>query len=320
MQAAIATVDHRIDFVDIPQPECGPEEVLIEVKAAGVNRADLSQRKGSYPPPAGAPDTLGLECAGTVAAVGDNVSRWRVGERVCALLAGGGYAEFALVDEGSVFSLPDEISFELAACFPEAVCTVWANVFMRSALQRGESILIHGGTSGIGVMGLQMARHCGASRIFTTAGTDEKTALARRLGADVAINYKTEDFVEIIRAAGGVDVILDMVGGDYVQKNISITNLNGRICNIAFQNGFQTAVDFQPVLMNRLTLTATTLRSRSTTEKRQIRDAIEQHIWPAVTSGTIRPILDKTFPLAQAEAAHQYMSAGSHSGKIVLLV
>lgn len=320
MQAAVATADHRLKLVDIPKPKCRPEEVLIEVKAAGINRADLSQREGKYPPPKGAPDTLGLECAGLVAVVGDNVGRWRVGDRVCALLAGGGYAEFAAVDEGSVFPVPDEIRFEHAACFPEAVSTVWANVFMRAAFQRGESLLIHGGTSGIGVMGIQMAHHSGASRIFTTAGSDEKTALARELGADLAINYKTEDFVEIIQGAGGVDVILDMVGGDYVQKNISIANLNGRICNIAFQKGFQTAVDFQPVLMKRLTLTATTLRSRSTTEKRQIRDAIEQHIWPAVTSGKIRPILDKTFPLAQAEAAHQYMSTGSHSGKIVLIV
>ncbi len=320
MQAVIATADRRLKFVDLPIPECRSQEVLIQVKAAGINRADLSQRQGKYPPPAGAPDTLGLECAGIVAAVGEDVTRWRVGERVCALLAGGGYAEFAAVDEGSVLPLPDQISFEHAACFPEAVWTVWANVFMRAAFQPGESVLIHGGTSGIGVMGIQMARHCGASRIFTTAGTDQKTALALELGADLAINYRTEDFVDRVQAAGVVDVVLDMVGGDYVQKNISIANLNGRICNIAYQQGFQTEVDFQPVLMKRLTLTATTLRSRSAAEKREIRNAIEEHIWPAVIHGRIRPILDSTFPLAQAEQAHLYMSQGEHSGKIVLVV
>jgi putative PIG3 family NAD(P)H quinone oxidoreductase len=235
------------------------------------------------------------------------------------LLTGGGYAEFATADEGSVLAMPDGMDFAEAACWPEAMMTVWANVFLRGRMQAGEAFLMHGGTSGIGVAAIQMAKHAGATPVFATAGSDDKVALCRELGADTAINYRSEDFVEIVKAGGGVDVVLDLVGGDYIQRNIEVAKLNGRICNIAYQNGFEATVNFGPVLMKRLTLTATTLRARTPAEKREIRDAVRRDFWPAVVEGTIRPVLDSTFPLADAEVAQARMEAGSHSGKIVLL-
>ena len=270
MQAIIAKDGEPLTLGDVDDPVVGPSDVLIEVKAAGLNRADLVQRAGAYPPPPGASPIMGLEVAGIVKDVGAEVSRWKEGDRVCALLAGGGYAEFAAVDQGSVLPIPLGMSFEHAACLPEAMMTVWANVFLRCGFMAGEAFLQHGGTSGIGVMGIQMAKHAGASKIFATAGSDEKTELCRQLGADVAINYKTADFTEVVKSEGGVDVVLDMVGGEYVQKNIAVTNLNGRICNIAYQNGFEATVNFGLVLMKRLTLTATTLRARTAPEKRAI--------------------------------------------------
>jgi len=319
MQAVIAEDGKPLALGDVDAPAIGPNDILIHVKAAGLNRADLIQRKGAYPPPPGASPIMGLEVSGEVSEVGASVSRWSVGDRVCALLAGGGYAEFAAVDEGSVLPMPAGMSFEHAACLPEAMMTVWANVFLRCGYMAGEAFLQHGGTSGIGVMGIQMAKHAGAKKIFATAGSDEKTALCKQLGADTAINYKTEDFVDVVKSGGGVDVVLDMVGGEYVQKNISVANLNGRICNIAYQDGFEASVNFGLVLMKRLTLTATTLRARSVPEKRAIRDAVERDFWPAVVDGKIIPVLDTTFPMADAEAAHAKMSAGGHMGKIVLV-
>lgn len=319
MKAIIAEKGKPLTLGDVEVPSVGSSDVLIDVKAAGLNRADLIQRAGAYPPPPGASPIMGLEVSGIVAEIGAGVSRWKTGDRVCALLAGGGYAEFAAVDEGSILPIPDGMSFEHAACLPEAMMTVWANVFLRCGFQPGEAFLQHGGTSGIGVMGIQMAKHAGASKIFTTAGSDEKTALCKQLGADTAINYKTEDFVEVVKDGGGVDIVLDMVGGDYIQKNIKVTNLNGRICNIAYQNGFDAEVNFGLVLMKRLTLTATTLRARTAAEKRTIRDAVEKDFWPAVVGGEIKPILDSTFPLTDAEAAQAKMSAGGHMGKIVLV-
>lgn len=318
MKAVVAEEGSPLVLTDVERPAPKPGEVLVQVAASGLNRADLVQRAGRYPPPPGASPIMGLEIAGTVVETGDGTSRFKPGDRVAALLAGGGYAEFAAVDEGSVFPVPDGMDMVNAACFPEALMTVWANVFDRVHLKGGETFLCHGGTSGIGVMAIQMAKIAGASKIFATAGSDEKCALAASLGADRAINYRTEDFEEIVRAEGGADVTLDMVGGDYVQKNISVARPDGRIINIAYMNGFTAEVNFAPVLMKRLTLAATTLRARPVDEKRRIRDAVERDFWPHVLSGKIRPVLEQAFPAAEAEAAQALMAKGGHSGKIVL--
>ena len=319
MYAVTITDDQTLALADISTPVAGPTDVLIEVRAAGLNRADLMQRVGLYPPPPGASEILGLEVAGIVASVGSEVTEYAAGDRVCALLAGGGYAEFAAVDEGSVLPLPDSLSFAEGACLPEAMMTVWANAFLRCGLQPGEAFLMHGGTSGIGVMGLQMAKLAGAGPIFATAGSQEKVDACLALGADVAINYREQDFAEVVESHGGADVIIDMVGGDYVQKNIAVAKPDGRICNIAYQDGFETPVNFLPVLMKRLVVTATTLRARPHAAKRDIRDAILDDFWPSVIDGTIKPVLDTTFPFDQAEAAHEMLSTGGHIGKIVLV-
>lgn len=319
MKAVIAEDGQPLALGDFAKPELQPGEVLVKVAASGLNRADLVQRRGAYPPPKGASPIMGLEISGTIVETGEGVSRFKTGDRVAALLAGGGYAEYAAVDEGSLFPVPEGMDMVNAACFPEALMTVWANVFDRVNLKSGEAFLCHGGTSGIGVMALQMARLAGASTIYATAGSEEKCALARELGADRAINYKTEDFEDVIREAGGVDVTLDMVGGDYIQKNISVSKPDGRIINIAYMNGFTAELNFAPVLMKRLTLAATTLRARPVDEKRRIRDAVEKDFWPHVVSGKIRPVLEQAFPVADAEAAQALMAKGGHSGKIVLV-
>ena len=319
MKAVIAEDGQPLALGDFAKPELQPGEVLVKVAASGINRADLVQRRGAYPPPKGASPIMGLEISGTIVETGEGVSRFKTGDRVAALLAGGGYAEYAAVDEGSLFPVPEGMDMVNAACFPEALMTVWANVFDRVNLKSGEAFLCHGGTSGIGVMALQMARLAGASTIYATAGSEEKCALARELGADRAINYKSEDFEDVIREAGGVDVTLDMVGGDYIQKNISVSKPDGRIINIAYMNGFTAELNFAPVLMKRLTLAATTLRARPVDEKRRIRDAVEKDFWPHVVSGKIRPVLEQAFPVADAEAAQALMAKGGHSGKIVLV-
>jgi len=318
MQAIVVNADRPLTVGEVDRPPVGVTDVLIDVKASGLNRADLMQRQGLYPPPPGASEILGLEVSGVVAEIGSDVSEWSPGDRVCALLTGGGYAEFAAAEAGSIFKMPSGMSFAEAACLPEAMMTVWANVFLRGQLTAGESFLMHGGTSGIGVMGIQMAKAAGASQVFATAGSNDKTQVCRDLGADTAINYHNEDFVEVVQSAGGADVILDMVGGDYVQRNIAAANMNGRVCNIAFQDGFETTVNFGPVMMKRLILTATTLRARTAVEKRLIRDAVSDDFWSHVESGAIRPVLDSTFDLAEAEAAHARLTAGGHIGKIVL--
>lgn len=319
MKAAHGAPGEALVLVEMDRPVPGKGEVLIEVAAAGLNRADLAQKAGRYPPPPGASPILGLEVSGIVAAVGPGTERFKVGDRVCALLAGGGYATHVVVDEGSLMAVPAGFDLTLACCFPEALFTVWANVFDRAGLKPGENFLCHGATSGIGVMALQMAKVWGAAKIFGTAGSDEKCALARELGATRAINYRTEVFEEVVKAEGGADVTLDMVGGDYIQKNIAAANADGRIINIAYQDGFAASVNFAPVLMKRLSLMATTLRARPVLEKRRIRDAVERDFWPHVLSGAIRPVLDGTFPLAEAEAALARMNQGGHSGKILLL-
>jgi NADPH2:quinone reductase len=318
MKAAFAPAGEPLKLTEMARPEPGPGEILIEVAAAGLNRADLAQKAGAYPPPPGASPILGLEVSGIVSAVGPGADRFKPGDRVAALLAGGGYASHVVVDEGSVLPVPAGFDLTLACCFPEAMFTVWANVFERARLMPGEAFLCHGATSGIGVMALQMAKVWGASKIFGTAGSDEKCALARELGATRAINYRTETFEDVVKADGGADVTLDMVGGDYIQKNISAAKLDGRIINIAYQDGFAASVNFAPVLMKRLSLMATTLRARPIKEKRRIRDAVEQDFWPHVISGRIRPVLDGAFPLAEAEAALARMAHGGHSGKILL--
>lgn len=319
MQAVIAEDGQPLRLGEVARPVLKPGEVLVKVAASGLNRADLVQRRGAYPPPPGASSIMGLEISGTVVETGEGVSRFKTGDRVAALLAGGGYAEYAAVDEGSLFPVPDGMDMVKAACFPEALMTVWANVFDRVGFKSGEAFLCHGGTSGIGVMALQMVKLAGASKIHATAGSEEKCALARELGADQAINYKTEDFETLVKEAGGVDVTLDMVGGDYIQKNISVSRPDGRIVNIAYMNGFTAEVNFAPVLMKRLTLAATTLRARPVAEKRRIRDAVERDFWPHVVSGKIRPVLEQAFPVAEAEAAQALMAKGGHSGKIVLV-
>jgi putative PIG3 family NAD(P)H quinone oxidoreductase len=319
MQAVIAEDGQPLKLGEVARPELKPGEVLVKVAASGLNRADLVQRRGAYPPPPGASPIMGLEISGTIVETGEGVSRFKTGDRVAALLAGGGYAEYAAVDEGSLFPVPDGMDMVEAACFPEALMTVWANVFDRVGFKSGEAFLCHGGTSGIGVMALQMVKLAGASKIHATAGSEEKCALARELGADQAINYKSEDFETLVKEAGGVDVTLDMVGGDYIQKNISVSRPDGRIVNIAYMNGFTAEVNFAPVLMKRLTLAATTLRARPVAEKRRIRDAVERDFWPHVVSGKIRPVLEQAFPVAEAEAAQALMAKGGHSGKIVLV-
>jgi NADPH2:quinone reductase len=311
--------DYRLVVDTVPQPKPAPGQVLIAVAAAGVNKPDLLQARGKYPPPPGASPTLGLEVSGTITALGDGVSGWRAGDKVCALLTGGGYAEEAIADAGSVLPLPDGIDLVEAAGLPEAAFTAWTNVTDTGRLAPGETLLIHGGTSGIGSLAIQMFAARGHT-VFTTAGSAEKCEAARRLGAARAINYRQEDFVAVVKAetgAAGVNVILDMVGGDYIQRNIEACAQWGRIVNIAYQSGFQAQLDFTPVLAKKLTLAATLLRPRTPDQKRAIRDALLREVWPLL--GTrIRTVTDRIFPLDLAGQAHEYMEKNGHIGKILL--
>ena len=308
------TAPLRLETIPTPQPGAG--EILIKMAAAGVNRPDLMQRAGLYPPPPGAPATMGLEVAGEVAAVGPNVSRWKPGDKVCALLGGGGYADYALAPEGSALPIPGGLSMEEAAGLPETVFTVWANVFESGALKPGESFLVHGGASGIGTTAIQMAVAYGA-KVYATAGDAEKVALCEKLGATRSINYKTEDFEAVIRDAGGVDVILDMVAGPYVQKNIDILNDNGRCVLIAFLQGPQVQLNLLRIMLKKITLTGSTLRSRPVAEKARLAAAVEKNVWPWIAEGKVRPIIDRVFPLAEAELAHARLTGGAHAGKII---
>ena len=304
----------------VPQPQAG--EVLIKVEAAAINRPDVLQRQGKYPPPPGAPDTLGLDVAGTVVAAAPDVTWPQVGERVCALVAGGGYAEYAVAPAPQCLPVPRGLSMVEAASLPETFFTVWTNVFDRARLQPGESFLVHGGASGIGVAAIQMAKAWGA-RVFATAGTPEKCKACEELGAERAINYKTEDFVAVIKEAtqgAGVDVILDMVGGDYTPRNIQALRDDGRIVQIAFLRGHKVEVDLNALMRRRLTLTGSTLCPRPVAVKGQIAAALREKIWPLIEAGRIRPVIHATFPLAQAAEAHRVMDADQHIGKIVLQV
>lgn len=303
----------------VATPSAKPGEVLIRVQAAGVNRPDLLQRKGAYPPPPGAPDTLGLEVAGEVAALGEGAPRWRVGDKVCALLGGGGYAEYVAVDARQCLPVPEGVEMIQAAALPETVFTVFSNVFERGRLQAGETLLVHGATSGIGVTAIAMAKAAGARVIATGRGADKAQA-ARRLGADIAIDASTQDFAAEVKTAGGADVVLDMVGGDYIQKNIDALNPDGRIAQIAFLAGAEVKLNLSAMLVKRLTFTASTLRARPAEEKGRLASAIEARAWPWVASGQLRPPVDKVFPLKEAAAAHAYLEAGEHVGKVVLEV
>lgn len=318
MWAVIVEDEQPLKLGHVDKPVCGPNDVLVEIVTAGLNRADLVQRRGLYPPPPGASEILGLECAGTIVATGEEVTDWAIGDRVCGLLAGGGYAEFTAIDQGSLFKIPDEMSFEQASALPEVLMTVWANIFDRCQFKSGETVLIHGGTSGIGTMAIQMLKVAGAAKIMVTAGSAEKCQFALDLGADIAINYREQDFEEIGRAEGGADIILDMVGGDYVQKNISVARLGGRIVNIAYMQGSQVNVNLMPLMLKRLILTGTTLRARPNSEKQRIRDAILSDFWPSVLSGEIKPVIDTVYPFEEAEQAHAHMAKGGHIGKILL--
>ncbi|MEL6693635.1 MAG: NAD(P)H-quinone oxidoreductase, partial [Pseudomonadota bacterium] len=318
MWAVVVEDDQPLKLGDVEKPSCGPNDVLVDVMTAGLNRADLVQRKGLYPPPPGASQIMGLECAGTIVAIGSDVTGWSIGDRVCGLMAGGGYAECAVIDQGSLFKIPDGMSFDEAGALPEVMMTVWANIFDRCQFKSGEAVLIHGGTSGIGTMAIQMLKTAGASKIMITAGSAEKCDRAKALGADIAINYREDDFEQIVRDAGGADIILDMVGGDYVQKNISAAKVGGRIVNIAYMQGSQVNVNLMPLMLKRLVLTGTTLRARPNEDKQRVRDAILADFWPAVLSGEIKPVIDTTYAFDQAEAAQAHMAKGGHVGKILL--
>src|SRR5262247_490961 len=298
----------------------GEGEVLVEVKAAGVNRPDVMQRMGLYPPPPGASDIPGLEIAGTVTAVDGAVKRWKVGDRVTALVAGGGYAQFCPVHESNALPLPHGTNDVEAAAIPETFFTVWHNAFERGALKSGETLLVHGGSSGIGTTAIQLAKAFGA-RVITTAGSPEKCDACRKLGADVAVNYKTEDFVAATKTATGdkgAEVIVDMVGGDYIERNYEAAAVDGRIVQIAFQGSPKATVDFRRIMLKRLTHTGSTLRSRSVADKAAIARAVEENVWSLIAAGKVKPIIYRTFPLREAAAAHALMESSQHIGKIVL--
>ena len=318
MRAVVHEGNAPLRLETMPTPKPGAGEILIKVAAAGVNRPDLVQRAGLYPPPPGAPATMGLEVAGEVVGIGAGVSRWKAGDRVCALLGGGGYADYALAHEGSALPVPAGLSMEEAAGLPETVFTVWANVFESGTLKPGESFLVHGGASGIGTTAIQMAVAHGA-KVYATAGDAEKVALCEKLGATRGINYKTEDFEAVVREAGGVDVILDMVAGPYVQKNIDILNDHGRCVLIAFLQGPQVQLNLMRIMLKKITLTGSTLRARPVTEKARLAAAVEKNVWPWISTGKVKPVIDRVFPLAEAEAAQARLTGGTHAGKIILV-
>ena len=301
-------------------PSFTENEILIQVAAAGVNRPDIIQRSGNYPAPKGASQILGLEVSGTVTAIGSQVSKWQVGDRVCALTNGGGYAEFVAVPEGQCLPIPEGLSMVEAAALPETAFTVWSNVFDRAQLKAGESFLVHGGASGIGTTAIQFAKAMGAS-VFTTVGNTEKCNTCRSLGAELAINYHETDFLDTLKEATdgkGVDVILDMVGGDYIQKNLKLAALEGRIINIAYLQGPVAKVNFLPVMLKRLTVSGSTLRPQSAEVKASIAQQLLQNIWPFYANKSIKPVIAQVFPLEQVADAHRLMESNQHIGKIVL--
>ena len=311
-----------LTVVELPDPTPGPGEVVLDVAAAGLNRADLLQRMGFYPPPPGASDVLGMECSGTVSAVGPGVTGWTVGDRACALLAAGGYASRVAVPAGQLMPVPDGVDLVTAAALPETACTVWSNVFMIAGLQPGETILVHGGAGGIGTMAIQLASQLD-SRVLTTAGTPEKLALCTSLGADVAISYREQDFVEVVRDATdghGADVILDNMGAKYLGRNLEALAVEGRLVIIGMQGGSKAELDISTLLRKRGAVIATSLRARPPQEKAAICAAVAEHVWPLVAQGRVQPIVERTLPLEEVRTAHELMESGEHTGKILLTV
>jgi putative PIG3 family NAD(P)H quinone oxidoreductase len=300
----------------VPDPVPGPGEVLLDIVAAGVNRADVSQRQGNYPPPKGAPEYPGLEASGRIAAVGDGVAGWSVGDEACALLSGGGYAERVAVPASQLLPIPEGVSLVEAAGLPEVACTVWSNVFALAGLRAGESFLVHGGASGIGTFAIQLAKARGA-RVLCTVGTDAKAERCRQLGADVAINYRTTDFVE---AARPVDVILDNIGAKYLPRNVDALSTGGRLMVIGLQGGRRGELDLGKLLAKRAMVRATSLRARPPAEKAEIVADVRAHVWPLVESGAVRPVVHRTVPIADAAAAHRILEESTHIGKILLTV
>ncbi|MGO4327200.1 NAD(P)H-quinone oxidoreductase [Cupriavidus sp. 2TAF22] len=304
-----------------PVPRPKPDEVLIRIIAAGVNGPDVFQRKGLYDPPPGASDIPGLEVAGEIVALGDRVTQFKTGDLVCALIPGGGYAEFAVANESNTLRIPPGLTLIEAAAMPETFMTVWLNLFQRGKFAKGDTVLIHGGASGIGTTATMLSRAFGASKIITTVGSAAQRDASLRLGADHAVNYLEEDFVEAVMRhtdGNGVDVIVDIIAGDYVARNYAAAALNGRILQIGVIKGAAQNVDFFPMLTKRLTHIGSTLRSRTAAEKSQIIRELEEHVWPLMAGGTIKPLVDRTFPLENAAQAHELMDSGTHIGKIVL--
>lgn len=308
--------------VERPVPVPGAGEILVKVAAAGVNRPDVMQRKGLYPPPPGASDIPGLEISGEVVALGEGVTRWKLGDKVCALVSGGGYAQYCLADEGSALPVPAGLSMVEAAALPETFFTVWTNVFDLAGLKAGERFLVHGGTSGIGTTAIQLAKAFGAT-VFTTAGSAEKCEVCRQLGADVAIDYKTEDFVAVVKektGGKGVNVILDMVGGSYIARNYEAAAPQARLVQIAFMEGSKVQIDFMRLMLKRLSHMGSTLRSRPKAEKAAIAASLVEKVWPLIEAGKVKPVMDQSFPLEKASEAHARMETSAHIGKIMLSV
>ena len=328
----MATIPETMNCIEVPEPG-GPDaltlgarpvpepahgEVLVKVASAGVNRPDVMQRQGGYPPPPGASDIPGLEIAGTVVKVGTGVSEWQEGDEVCALVTGGGYAEYCPAPAPQVLPVPKGVSLEHAGGVPETFFTVWTNVFDRAGLRAGEKLLVHGGSSGIGTTAIQMASQLGA-RVFATAGSKEKCDACMELGAERAVNYREEDFLEALKEpTGGMDVILDMVAGDYVQKNISLLRPEGRLVHIAFLGGHKVELNLMSTMLKRLSILGSTLRPQSIETKADIANSLKEKVWPLVENGRIKPVVDSTFPLADAAKAHERIDEGTHIGKIIL--
>jgi len=308
-----------LKIAERPRPVPGHGQVVIKVAYAGVNRPDALQRAGAYAPPPGASDLPGLEAAGEIVALGDGVSEWAIGDKVCALLPGGGYAEYVATPAAHCLRVPEGLDLKQAACLPETYFTVWTNVFGGGGLKGGERFLVHGGTSGIGTTAIQLADAFGA-RVFATAGSDEKCKVCTDLGAERAINYRDEDFVEVLRAAGGADLILDMVGGDYIPRNIKALADDGRLVQIAFLGGPKVELNFAQVMTRRLTITGSTLRPQSDLAKARIAQDLADKVWPLLDSGRVAPVMDSEFPLADAAAAHARLESAGHIGKVVLKV
>jgi NADPH:quinone reductase len=320
MKAIVITQPGAPDVLklqDYPTPEVKADEILIEVKAAGLNRSDIFQREGNYPAPSGVSEILGLEVSGIVAKCGPDVTNFKVGDKVCAILAGGGYAEYVSVREGQCLPIPSGLTFAEAASLPETVFTVWSNVFQRAALKSGETLLIHGGNSGIGITGIQIA-HALGHRVIVTVGSDEKGQKCLELGADAYINYKTQDFETILQEEG-VDVILDMIGGDYLSKNVNILKPEGRLVHINAVSGSHVDLDIWKVMIKRLTITGSTLRSREYNFKKQLAKEVQKIVWPLIESKQFKPIIFKTFPFTEAPEAHRLLEESRHTGKIILV-